>query len=484
MPKSLRTFMEDVKNKLPGEFITITEEVNPADFEVTAIIKKLDELKKFPVILFENVLNLHGKRSEVRVLMNEAISQNKVQVSLDLPFTTDRVQIAEKCLELEERRVKPIVISQSDAPVNEVVQLGDDVDLYDLPILRHHYMDGGPYIVMPTVVKDKDSGIYNTSYHRMEIKNPKLTALYSSPRHLWKIFRDYEDRDEPCPAATVIGHHPAFNMGAAYKGPFSVDEYDIIGGYLNEPLRLVPSETFGKELLVPADAEIIVEGVLVPHERITEGPFGEAPGYQGPQRYDNSLKFEITAITRRKDAIHVSIITPEGDKPWMDMAREGAYLRRVREAVPTVKAVCKGGRHAHYNIFISMKKMAEGDPGRAAAAALTFDHTKNVFVFDEDIDVFNPTDILWALATRVQPYQQISIIKPILRGNMLDPSLQVTQEDIKTSGMIVDATRPFGKPYSPVTKCPDDVMKRIELKKFISEEVLNKIPLDRTSYWA
>ena len=160
----------------------------------------------------------------------------------------------------------------------------------------------------------------------------------------------------------------------------------------------------------------------------------------------------------------MSIITPEGDKPWMDMAREGAYLRRVREAVPTVKAVCKGGRHAHYNIFISMKKMAEGDPGRAAAAALTFDHTKNVFVFDEDIDVFNPTDILWALATRVQPYQQISIIKPILRGNMLDPSLQVSQEDIKTSGMIVDATRPFGKPYSPVTKCPDDVMERIELK--------------------
>ena len=172
--------------------------------------------------------------------------------------------------------MKPIVVSHSEAPVKEVVQLGDVVDLYDLPILRHHYMDGGPYIVMPTVVKDKDSGIYNTSYHRMEIKNPKLTAFYSSPRHLWKIFRDYEDRDEPCPVATVIGHHPAFNMGAAYKGPFSVDEYDIIGGYLNEPLRLVPSETFGKELLVPADAEIIVEGVLVPHERVTEGPFGEA----------------------------------------------------------------------------------------------------------------------------------------------------------------------------------------------------------------
>ena len=88
--------------------------------------------------------------------------------------------------------------------------------------------------------------------------------------------------------------------------------------------------------------------------------------------------------------MYQSVITPEGDKPWMDLPREGAYLRRCREAVPGVTAVCKQGRHAHYNVFISMKKMSEGDPARAAAAALTFDHTKNVFVFDEDIDVFNP----------------------------------------------------------------------------------------------
>ena len=106
--------------------------------------------------------------------------------------------------------------------------------------------------------------------------------------------------------------------------------------------------------------------------------------------------------------MYQSVITPEGDKPWMDLPREGAYLRRIREAVPGAKAVCKMGRHAHYNVFISIKKMAEGDPGRVAAAALTFDHTKNVFVFDEDIDVYNPTDILWALATRVQPHLQIS----------------------------------------------------------------------------
>lgn len=483
MPKNLRTFIKDVQDKLPGEFIRIKKEVNPGDYEVTAIIKKLDEMKKFPVILFENVLNLHGEKSEVRVLMNEAISQSKTQIVLDIPLEMDRVQIAEKCLEMEGRRVKPKVINKNDAPVKEVIQVGEEADLYELPILRHHYMDGGPYIVMPTVVRDRNSGVYNLSFHRMEVKNPRLTGFYSSPRHLWKIFKDYEDRNEPCPAATIIGHHPAFNMGSAYKGSIATDEYDVVGGYLGQPLRLVPSETFGSNLMVPADAEIIIEGVLLPNERITEGPFGEAPGYQGPQRYDNCLKFEVKAITRRKDAMFVSIITPEGDKPWMDMPREGAYLRRVREAVPSVKAVCKGGRHAHYNIFISMKVMAPGDPGRAAAAALTFDHSKNVFIFDEDIDVFNPTEILWALATRVQPHKQVSIIKAILRGNMLDPSLQVTQEDILTSGMIIDATKPFGKPYSPVSRCPEDVLKRIDLKDFVDKDTLNDIPLDRTTYW-
>ena len=164
----------------------------------------------------------------------------------------------------------------------------------------------------------------------------------------------------------------------------------------------------------------------------------------------------------------------------MDLPREGAYLRRIREAVPGVKAVCKFGRHSHYNVFISMKKMSEGDPGRAAAAALTFDHTKNVFVFDDDIDVFNPTEILWALATRVQPHLQVSILKPLFRGDFLDPSLL---DEIKTSCMIVDATRPLSRPFSPVSQCPDEAIKRIKLEDYIAEEVLQQIPIDRTTYW-
>jgi UbiD family decarboxylase len=481
MPKSLRTFLEDCRREIPNEIVHIAKEVDPAHYDVTAIIKHLGEQKKFPILVFEHPLNLHGQPSgDFKLVMNCEISQRKTQIALGVPKELSRAQMADVCLEREEHRILPTVVDKKQAPVKEVVKVGKDVDMFALPVMRHHYMDGGPYIVLSTITKDRKSGIYNCSYHRMEVKSKNMTALYASPRHLWKIFRDHEDNNLECPVATVLGHHPAYHMGACYSGPFEVSEYDVIGGYLQEPLRLTASETWGEDFLIPADAEIVIEGVLKPGKRIVEGPFGEAPGYLGPQRYTTCVEYHVRAINYRKGGMYQSVITPEGDKPWMDLPREGAYLRRCREAIPGVTAVCKFGRHAHYNVFIAMKKMSEGDPGRAAAAALTFDHTKNVFVFDDDIDVFNPTEILWALATRVQPHQQISILKPLFRGNYLDPSLL---DEIKTSGMIVDATRPLDRPFSPVSKCPEDAMERVKLEDYIPGEILQHIPIDRTTYW-
>ncbi|MFQ5849525.1 MAG: UbiD family decarboxylase [Candidatus Binatia bacterium] len=480
MAKSLRTFLEDCRREVPNEIVHIKKEVDPAHYDVTAIIKHLDEMKKFPILIFDRPLNLHGQPSEIKLVMNCEISQRKAQIALGLPKEANRAQMAEACLEREEHKVPPIIVSKREAPVKENVRVGRDVDIYELPVMRHHYMDGGPYIVLSTITKDRKTGIYNCSYHRMEVKSKNSTALYASPRHLWRIFRDYEENNLECPVATVLGHHPAYHMGACYSGPFEVSEFDIIGGYMQEPLRLTPSETWGEDFLIPADGEIVIEGALHPGKRVVEGPFGEAPGYLGPQRYTTCAHYEIRAINYRKGAMYQSVITPEGDKPWMDLPREGAYLRRCREAISGVTAVCKMGRHAHYNVFISMKKMSEGDPGRAAAAALSFDHTKNVFVFDDDIDVYNPTEILWALATRVQPHRQVSILQPLFRGNFLDPSLV---DEIKTSGMIIDATRPLDRPFSPVSKCPDEAMERIRVEDFIPGEILQHIPIDRTTYW-
>ncbi|MDP2603862.1 MAG: UbiD family decarboxylase [Deltaproteobacteria bacterium] len=481
MPKNLRTFIEDMRRAYPSEVVSISKPVNPANYDVTAIVKQLGALKKFPMLIFERPLNLHGKLSDTKLVIGAENTQKKIQVALGLPRDMDRAEMARECLRREANKISPVVVGKDSAPVKEVIQRGGDVDLYELPLMRHHEMDGGSYIDMSSVAEDRNSGVYNCSYHRMEVKDRNHTGFFMSLQHMWRIFRAYDEAREECPVATVIGHHPAYQMGACYGGPFEVSEYEIIGGYMEEPLRLTPSETWGERLLVPADAEIVIEGALLPGERMVEGPFGEVNGYLGVQGFQQSAIYEVRAITRRRDAMHVSIITPEGDKPWMDLAREGAYLRRCREAVPGVQAVCASGRHALLNVFISMKKMSEGDPGRAAAAALTWDWAKNVFVFDDDIDVYNPTEILWALATRVQPHRQISIIPEIMRGSLIDPSMVDAR---KTSVMIVDATRPLDRPFSPVSKCPDEALARIKLEEFVPGEVLQHIPIDRTTYWA
>lgn len=115
-----------------------------------------------------------------------------------------------------------------------------------------------------------------------------------------------------------------------------------------------------------------------------------------------------------------------------------------------------------------------------AAAVLTIDWCKNVFVFDEDIDVYNPTEILWALATRVQPHWQIAIIPNLIRASFIDPSVIPPS---KSSAMIIDATRPLDHPFSPVSKCPDEDMERIRIEEYIPGEILQRNPVDRTTYW-
>ena len=481
MAKNLRTFLADMRREYPSEVVAVSKTVNPLNYDVTAIVKQLGALKKFPILIFDQPLNVHGELNDMRLVIGAENSQKKVQVALAVPRDMDRAEMARECLRREANRIPPIIVEKSAAPVKEVMRTGENVDLHDLPLMRHHEMDGGPYVDMSSVARDRGSGVYNCSYHRMEVKDRSHTGFLMTLQHMWRIFRGYEEAGEECPVATVIGHHPAYQMGACYGGPFEISEYEIIGGYLQEPLRLVASETWGERLLVPADAEIVIEGALLPGKRMVEGPFGEVNGYLGVQGFQQSAHYEVRAITRRHGAMHTSILTPEGDKPWMDLAREGAYLRRAREAVPGVQTVCASGRHALLNVFISMKKLSEGDPGRAAAAVLTWDWAKNVFVFDEDIDVYNPTEILWALATRVQPHRQISIVNDIMRGSLLDPSMDHPR---RTSVMIIDATQPLDRPFSPVSKCPDEALARIKLEELVPGEVLQHIPMDRTTYWA
>ncbi|MDH3445102.1 MAG: UbiD family decarboxylase, partial [Deltaproteobacteria bacterium] len=275
MPKSLRTFLDDMRRAYPSEVVTIAKTVNPSNYDVTAIVKQLGALKKFPILIFDQPLNGYGRTTDMRLILSAENTQKKVQVALGMPRDVDRAEMAREVLRREAGRIGPVIVEKDAAPVKEIIQTGDQVDLYELPLMRHHEMDGGPYIDMSSVARERTSGIYNCSYHRMEVKDRNHTGFLMTLQHMWRILRGYEEAGEECPVATVIGHHPGYQMGACYGGPFEVSEYEIISGYLQEPLRLVPSETWGEGLLVPADAEIVIEGALLPGERMVEGPFGE-----------------------------------------------------------------------------------------------------------------------------------------------------------------------------------------------------------------
>ena len=187
--------------------------------------------------------------------------------------------------------------------------------------------------------------------------------------------------------AIVISHHPAFYLGSLNVSPFGVDDYAKVGAIMGTPLRLTPSETLGEDFMVPADAEMVIEGHVLPNVKEVEGPFGEFTGYYGPQRMRNVI--EVSAITHRSDAIFQHIFTGHRDT-WVlgGIPKEGSLFNLIRGVVPTVKAVHFPMSGAcRFNCYISIDKKVDGETKQAALAALGgCDFVKHVIVVDADID--------------------------------------------------------------------------------------------------
>jgi UbiD family decarboxylase len=385
----------------------------------------------------------------------------------------ERLPLSLEYARREELLSPPIDIPQEQAPVKEVVKKGKDVDLYDFPVVRHHAMDPTPYIDMTPVMKDPEEGFYNVAFLRTMVQGERQLGIHMSPRHNWQIHRRYEEQGRRTPVAIVVSHHPAFYLGALNVSPFGVDDYARIGAIMGEPIRLTASETWGKDFMVPADAEIVIEGEIPPKMREVEGPFGEFTGYYGPQRLRPVI--EVTAITHRQNAIFQHIFTGHRDT-WIlgGIPKEGSLFNLIRGIVPTAKVVhFPPSGSCRYNCYISVDKKVDGETKQAAMAALAgCDFVKHVVVVDADIDVYNEEEVMWAMATRVQADQDVDIIKNA-KGNTLDPS---QTDDIMTAKMIIDATRPVQKPFSARLTIPKEAMGKIKLKDFIPAKLLERLP--------
>lgn len=473
MRKDLSGFLQELQERLPDDLVHVERAIAPAQFEVSAVLQHLENNRQFPALLFDKPLNLKGRASSFPLLSNVFATRRRCALALGLDPDQESLPLSLEYGRREERLLPPVVIPTDEAPVKEIVKQGDEANVYEFPLVRHHAMDPAPYLDMTPVMKDPEGGFYNVAFLRNMVKGPRRLGIHMSPRHNWQIHRKNEEKKQPTPVAIVASHHPAFYLGALNVSPFGVDDYGRIGAIMGEPLRLTPSETWGKDFMVPADAEIVIEGRVLPNVKEAEGPFGEFTGYYGPQRL--RWVIEVTAITHRRHAVFQHIFTGHRDT-WVlgGIPKEGSLFNLIRGVVPTTKAVhfpisgcCR------FNCYISIDKKVDGETKQAALAALgACDFVKHVVVVDGDINIYNEEEVMWAVATRVQADQDVDIIKNV-KGNTLDPS---QTDDIMTAKMIIDATRPLQRPFAARVEVPKEAMAKTRLENFIPRTQLDRLP--------
>ncbi|MDP2647596.1 MAG: UbiD family decarboxylase [Desulfobacterales bacterium] len=472
--RNLSPFLQRLRKAYPEQVVAIKKPVNPADFEVTALLRHLEVDGKFPLLFFENPLDLNGRPSRFQLATNLFATRQRCAFAMGLDPEKWKLELSLEFARRENAPLPPELVDPSNAPVREVVHTGKEADLRMFPIVRHHEMDGGPYVDMTPVMKDPDQGFYNVAFLRNQYMGPQRLGIHMSPRHNWTLFNKYEGKNLPTPVIIVVGHHPAFYLGALNVAAFGVDDYRLIGGIMRTPLRLTASETWGQDFLVPADAEIIIEGEIPPLVREVEAPFGEFPGTYGPQRLRPVI--DVKAITHRQDAVYQDIFVGYREN-WTlgGIPKEGSLFGAIQGVVPAVRQVhfpLSGS--CRFNCYLSLDKKVEGEQKQAALMAMAqCDFVKNVIVVDADVDVFNEQEVMWAVATRVQPHADVDIIRNI-KANTLDPSLL---HDISGSKMIIDATMPTDRPFAARVNVPDEALKRIKLSEFISDDALQKIPV-------
>lgn len=427
---NLRDFITQIEHADPASVWRIKEPVS-SEYDTSAMVIELEKKGLSPVLWFDKV-----EGSPFPVITNLFGSRARYALALGVPER----ELIEHLAKREDQTIEPVM--RDGGPIHDVVLTGDQIDLRKLPILKHFAEDAGRYITSAIVVgKDPLTSVRNASFHRMEVKGPRLlgTSLHSR-RHLWSHVNKNEEIGQDTPIAIVVGAHPLFTFGGLWKGAISTDEFAIVGGLMGAPLEITACRTVPIE--VPTQAEIVIEGRILSQKRAPEGPFAEFTGYASERSTQHVV--EISAITHRKNAIYQDITPGISDEHtgMLAVPQEARLLRTLRQQYPNTTAVAypKSGA-CRFHAYIALRNAAAGQARNAAAAALGDDLSlKLVIVVDDDIDVYNDSDVLWALATRMQSDEDISILNNTM-GAILDPS----NHNGLTAKLIIDATRPAGR---------------------------------------
>jgi 2,5-furandicarboxylate decarboxylase 1 len=390
-------------------------------------------------------------QSETALYFHKVIGYDMPVVS-GLVRTRERAMMAMGCetyREIEDKLtqainhpIPPKYVKTS--PTREVVLMGDEVDLFKLPIPMSSIFDGGPMITAGVVItRDPELGM-NSGIYRFIVKEKNLTGIdIVTPNNMRMFAQRAFERGEPLPISISIGTHPIEITGSGYRAPLGVDEMAIAGGMRGVPVELAQCKTI--DLPYIADAEIVLEGEILPTGWTwPEGRFGEFTRLMGGLHWNPLVR--IKAITMRKDAIYYNLHMP-WENTWL--AAPTRYAA-IRQALKTAGVIVKDinvtlGGCAFWHAVISIKKNP-GEAKNALLAALSVMDLKHVVVVDDDIDVFDPMDVEWAIATRVQGDRDIMIVSNA-RAKPLDPSLPQGFGVVPTGAKVgIDATIPEGIP--------------------------------------
>ncbi|AIQ54826.1 UbiD family decarboxylase [Paenibacillus sp. FSL R7-0331] len=408
-----------------GELLRIRREVDPR-FELGAVAKAV---RGRQALLFEKVKGYTGP-------MAVGLGGSKELIADSMDMTPE--ELLPKLIAAIVQPTPTRLVQQ--APVQEQV-ITSRISLQELfPVCTYHAEDSGAYYVSGImVVKGEDGRKRYTSIRRMQLLDGNRTGILISSPELFQQYKDFEARGEPLECAFMFGVVPAVVLASQISTHlFHTDKLEVASTLLGQPLEVVRCRTVDLEVL--AEAEVVFEGRILPGVRELEGPFGELGGYYGPRTEQPVV--EISAVTHRHEPVWQTILPASyEEKLPMAIAREVALLGSVRQVVPGVQAVhITMGGVGRYHAVIQIRKVQEGDGKTALLAAFAGDKDlKHAVVVDEDVNLLDPLDIEWAIATRVQADLDLFIV-PGAKGSPLEPSHNLRGVSAK---MGIDATCPL-----------------------------------------
>lgn len=440
---SLRKYIRSLDER--GDLVRISQPVS-TQYEIAAILRQLEPRR----VLFEQVIE-----SEFQVIGNLFCSKTQFGDYFDIQ-PVDLIPTLTRAVSNPSDPTRLPTNSKGEeqpAPCQEVVSLTPD--LRDLPIPTHYPGDGGPYITAGVVITSHPVYGQNVDFHRcMQFSPQEMAVRVVKGRH----FHTYLEESGQVEVAVCVGNSPNILAAGATSIEIGKDELTIANSL--ELFEVVKAQTVN--LMIPAAAEFVIEGIVYRDRRHVEGPFVDLTGTQDVVRVEPV--FEVRAITHRKDAIWQALLPGSLEhKLLMGMPREPTIFQAVKEVVKCLDVNVNPGGCSWLHAIIQIDKQREDD-GKQAIQATFRSHKscKHVYVVDKDINIYDPLDVEWALATRFQGDRDM-LVFPKEPGSSLDPSAETGTK--MTTKIGFDLTAPIGEARPHYEKVPYPT---VDLEKYIS----------------